>query len=193
MVDEWAAVVLAGGRASRLGGIDKPALTIAGRTLLDSVLDACAGAAEIVVVGPRRPTTVAVCWTREEPRHGGPLAGLAAGLAAVPGGVAVTAVLAADLPGLRASTVRRLRTALTEDVDGALLVDGDGTPQWLAGVWRTTALRDGLAALGEPAGRPLRALLGGLAAVRLPAIGDEAFDVDDQDDFDRATRGQPQS
>jgi molybdenum cofactor guanylyltransferase len=187
-VGALAAVVLAGGRGSRLGGVDKPALVMNGRTLLDGVLDACGSAVAIVVVGPRRATAVPVHWVREDPPHTGPLAALAAGLAAVPAGAAVTAVLAADLPGLRQSTVRRLVAALTGDVDGALLVDGAGESQWLAGGWWTAALRDGLAALGEPAGRPLRALLGGLVAVRLPAVGDEALDVDVPADLDRAIR-----
>ncbi|MGW0901366.1 NTP transferase domain-containing protein, partial [Streptomyces goshikiensis] len=35
------AIVLAGGAARRLGGVDKPALPVGARTLLDRVLDAC--------------------------------------------------------------------------------------------------------------------------------------------------------
>ncbi|MYU19520.1 NTP transferase domain-containing protein, partial [Streptomyces sp. SID8361] len=50
------AVILAGGAARRLGGVDKPALRVGGRALLDRVLDACRGAGRTVVVGPRRPT-----------------------------------------------------------------------------------------------------------------------------------------
>jgi molybdenum cofactor guanylyltransferase len=190
----WGAVVLAGGRARRLGGLDKPALVVGGRSMLDTVLLACVGAgadtgtgasrdacaagpSAVVVVGAPRATVVDVVWTREDPPYGGPVAGLAAGLEAVPDDVQVTAVLAADLPGLRAATVRRLLDAVRGG-DGALLVDGDGRPQWLAGAWRTDALRERLAGLGEPAGRSLHALLGGLRATRVQAVGGEAADVD---------------
>ena len=46
------AVILAGGRATRLGGTAKPLVEVAGRTLLQSALDAASGADRIVVVGP---------------------------------------------------------------------------------------------------------------------------------------------
>ncbi|MGH8776871.1 MAG: NTP transferase domain-containing protein, partial [Jiangellaceae bacterium] len=49
--ERWDAVVLAGGRGSRLGGVDKPALRIGGRTLLDTALVATAAARSTVVVG----------------------------------------------------------------------------------------------------------------------------------------------
>jgi molybdopterin-guanine dinucleotide biosynthesis protein A len=190
----WNAVVLAGGRARRLGGVDKPALMVGERSLLDTVLLACEGAVGIVVVGPPRPTVVDVRWTREDPPHGGPLAALVAGLHAMPEPAEATAVLAADLPGLRASTLRRLLDALAEEpagqrwVDGALLVDQAGRPQWLAGVWRTAALRTGLAGIGDPTGQALHALLDGLPSVRLPAIGAEALDVDTHADLEAHSR-----
>src|SRR5829696_2324717 len=130
----WAAVVLAGGRARRLGGVDKPALAVGGRSLLDGVLAACEGAAPIVVVGPRRETAVAVRWAREEPPYGGPLAALAAGLRLVPATAEVTAVLAADLPNLGPDAVRRLRAALDPGGEGAVLVDEHARSQWLCGV-----------------------------------------------------------
>lgn len=183
----WGAVVLAGGRASRLGGVDKPGLTIGDRTLLDGVLVACLGAEPIVVVGPSRPTGTAVRWAREEPPHSGPLAALAAGLRAVPPEAGVTAVLAADLPNVGPHTVGRLRAALRTDTDGAVLVDESGHPQWLCGVWRTAVLRAALDAAGELADRSLRAVLATLAVTRIPAEGAEAFDVDTAADL-RALR-----
>ena len=52
-----AAVVLAGGRAARLGGADKPALVVGGQPLLATAIAAAAsaGASQIVIVGPPRP------------------------------------------------------------------------------------------------------------------------------------------
>ena len=45
-------MVLAGGAARRMGGVDKTALQIGGRTLLDRTLSAVATADPLVVVGP---------------------------------------------------------------------------------------------------------------------------------------------
>jgi molybdenum cofactor guanylyltransferase len=183
----WAAVVLAGGRARRLGGVDKPGLMVRGRTLLDGVLAACQGAEPIVVVGPRRPTGRPVRWEREEPPHAGPLAALAAGLRAVPATAQRTAVLAADLPNLRPHTIDRLHAALGADhggdYNGAVLVDELGRPQWLCGLWRTAALHAALARAGATANRPLHAVLDPLHTIRLPAQYGEAFDVDTAEDL----------
>lgn len=183
------AVVLAGGSARRLGGRDKPALTVGGRRLLDRVLDALAAAGRVVVVGPDRGGLPAgVVRTREEPPGGGPVAGLAAGLPLV--GAGLVAVLAADLPFLTAGVVDALRSAPAPDDDGALLVDAGGQPQWLAGVWRAAPLRAALAAAGPPAGVSARRLLGGLTARRVTvgAVGSAPpwWDVDTDDDLTTA-------
>ncbi|WP_188302429.1 molybdenum cofactor guanylyltransferase, partial [Streptomyces sp. CBMA123] len=104
-------IVPAGGSARRLGGADKPGLTVGETTLLDRVLAACAGARTTVVVGPARPTARAgVRWTREQPPGGGPVAAVAAGLDLVTADLVL--LLAADLPFLDRRTVDRLATAL---------------------------------------------------------------------------------
>lgn len=103
-------IVPAGGAARRLGGADKPGLTVGETTLLDRVLAACAGARTTVVVGPARPTARSgVRWTREQPPGGGPVAAVAAGLGLVDAGTVL--LLAADLPFLDRRTVERLVTA----------------------------------------------------------------------------------
>jgi molybdopterin-guanine dinucleotide biosynthesis protein A len=79
------AIVLAGGRGARLGGVDKADLVVGGQTLLERALAATAGANRTVVVGPRRPTSRPVTWAREHPPGGGPVAALAAGLEHVDG------------------------------------------------------------------------------------------------------------
>lgn len=144
--------------------MDKPALTVGSTTLLDRVLAAAADLADqLVVVGPQRPTLRPVQWVREDPPGGGPVAALAAGLAVV--GAPAVLLLAADLPFLDAGTLRALLGA-ADGHDGALVVDGDGREQWLCGAWSTAALRAGLAGL-DPHGARLRAVLGGLDAVRV--------------------------
>jgi len=168
------AVVLAGGAARRLGGVDKPGQSVGGRPLLDRVLAAVLDAATVVVVGPERPTVRSVHWTREVPAGSGPAAALAAGLsglaclAGIAGAAAVRAdlavVLAADLPFLTAEVVHRLLVAAGEPGGpvGAVLADAGGAPQWLAGAWQMTALRPALA--GVSCGS-LRAVLAPLVPV----------------------------
>ncbi|WP_250284462.1 NTP transferase domain-containing protein [Frankia sp. CiP1_Cm_nod2] len=114
----WDAVVLAGGLARRLGGADKPALTIGDQTLLERVLAAVDDARQVVVVGPRRPVAVSrhIVWTRERPPGGGPVAALAAGLGLV--GAPLVAVLAADLPFVTAGALDALVRAVDDDAQG---------------------------------------------------------------------------
>ena len=95
----FAAVVLAGGAARRMNGADKPALTVAGQSMLTRVLAAVHDADPRIVVGRVPPDLpVHVHSTSEEPPGGGPVAAASAGLALVPEGVTWTALLAADLP-----------------------------------------------------------------------------------------------
>ena len=181
MVDTYDAVVLAGGSARRLGGIDKPSLDVGGRTLLDRVLDAVSGAGTVVAVGPERRTRRPVTWTREEPAGGGPVAALAAGLAHVT--VDTVVVVAGDLPFLTAAAVSALRDAVGSR-DGALLVDAAGRDQLLVGAWRRAALAAALPP--EPAGARLGAMLHSLDVARLSLPGEPWFDCDTDDDLTTA-------
>jgi molybdopterin-guanine dinucleotide biosynthesis protein A len=183
--------VLAGGRGERLDGVHKPDLRLDGHSLLEHVLGTLTelGTAGIAVVGPRRPTPVPVTWTREEPPGGGPLAAVAAGLAgparAKPAtGSELTALLAADLAGLRAETLRKLVTALDAEpaADAAVLTDPSGRAQWLAAVWHTAALRSALERLDAHGGMPLRALYRRARVAEVPASAAECRDIDTASD-----------
>ncbi len=156
----FAAVVLAGGRAVRLGGQHKPQLRVGARTMLETVLAAVADAAPRVVVGPPQPVPDGVLLVRETPPGGGPVPALRAGLAAVPSDV--VAVLAGDLPFLTPELLGALRERLTGD--GVLVVDDTGRDQLLLGVWRTEALRAAVAGGGGPTS--MRAVLAPLAVRR---------------------------
>ncbi|WP_371238676.1 NTP transferase domain-containing protein [Streptomyces pimonensis] len=179
------AVVLAGGAARRLGGVDKPGVRVGGRALLDRVLTACADARTTVVVADPRPTERPVVWAREEPPGGGPLAALAAGLRHTTADQVL--VVSADLPFLGYRTVRGLLTSLRHGAaDGVLLTDSDGRDQPLVAAYRAGPLRRGLAALtgrhGELTGLPLRRLTGSLGLTRTsdPVA---SFDCDTWDDI----------
>jgi molybdopterin-guanine dinucleotide biosynthesis protein A len=182
----WQAVLLAGGRGSRLGGRHKPAIAVRGRTLLNHALAAVAGADRVVVVGPVEPTDRPVRWTREQPPGGGPVAALAAGLAEID--AVEIAVLATDLAGVTAGTIDRLRNARTED--GAVLCDATGRNQWLIGVWRTERLRGALPAV--PAGVSLFSVLSSLDVVDVPELPGESVDIDTPADLARMTNQEGQ-
>ncbi|MGY1712848.1 molybdenum cofactor guanylyltransferase [Geodermatophilus sp. SYSU D01106] len=181
----YAAVVLAGGRAARLGGRAKPQLEVGGRPILARVLDAVADADHRVVVGPPQPVPDGVVVVREHPPGGGPVAALRAGLAAV--GTDVVAVLAGDLPFVTPAVVCELRGRLT--ADGVLVVDDAGRDQYLLGVWRTAALRRTVGAAQGPA--PVRRVVAALTVTRwrpVPAPGAPApwTDCDTPADLARA-------
>jgi molybdenum cofactor guanylyltransferase len=174
------AVILAGGQARRLGGADKPALTVGGVPLAAAVARAAvtAGARRVILVGPPRPALAAelpappggLHTVREDPPGGGPVPALRAGLALVT--APLVAVLAADLPFLRAPHLHVLLRATARNGAGAVLEDDQGRAQWLAGAWVTAPLR---AALGAYQGRALHPLLAPLAPALLtgqPAPGD---------------------
>lgn len=149
------AVILAGGAARRLGGVDKPGLAVAGARLVDVAISATRGAQRRVVVGPARPLPAGVWREQERPPGGGPSAALAAGMARV--SAPYVAVLAADLPFLGAGVVAALRH-LACGRSGAVLCDATGRVQLLVGVWRREELRLALTA-APTGGRSLRETL----------------------------------
>lgn len=209
------AIVLAGGRASRLGGIDKPRIEIGGRTLLDGLLDAlaAAGCDRIVIAGPealdddgavsgapapdggsteergqsRRTIGPDVRWVREDPPFGGPVAGIAAALPLVTTHEVV--VLAGDLTAPAEALALLLHPDAPHGVDGRRLTDPDGRSQPLTAVYAAAALRANLAALpGGGRDASMRRLLEGLALADIDASAAAVHDVDTWEDIEDARR-----
>lgn len=187
-------VVLAGGHASRAGGIDKPAQVVGERTLLAAVTSAAvaAGAAQVIVVGPERAGQLPagpksrLAFVQEHPPGSGPVAALRTGLGVVT--APLVAVLAADLPFLRAQHLALLLAGASGSNAGALLVDDAGRQQWLAGCWRTAALRESMATYD---GRSLHGLMDPLDPVLLhyprePGAPPAWLDCDTVEDLARA-------
>jgi molybdopterin-guanine dinucleotide biosynthesis protein A len=174
------AVVLTGGTGTRLGGLDKAALELDGVSLLERALAAVTAAVEVVVVGAPVRTTRPVTWTVEDPPRGGPAAGLLAGVDGFATAPQLVAVLAVDMPKVNAGTVARLTWAVESDpeADGAVLLDRDGGRQTLAAVYRLAALSRVRADLRDANGLSMRKLVGGMRLAEVPAVGDEARDVD---------------
>jgi molybdopterin-guanine dinucleotide biosynthesis protein A len=175
------AIVLAGGDARRLGGLDKAAIEVGGLPLLDRALDAVNGAREVIVVGPRRPTSTVVLWTSEDPAGGGPLRAVIAGLELVMCDVVV--ILAVDYPFVTPEIVAKLIRA-AESHDGGALQDEGGSIHYVVGAYQTNALRSAVDAK-SPSDSSMRSLFVTLdiTAVRADRA---AFDIDTSEDVERA-------
>ncbi len=187
---QYDAVLLAGGRASRMSGIDKTALVADGLALSDHAVAAAARARSVVLVGLRDGRTApdGVVVTREDPPFGGPVAGIAAGLVAVPEPAPWTLVLACDLVRPERAVDALLRAADdTADVDGFVAVDEDGRRQPLLALYRSSALREAVRALGDPTDAAVRRLTAGLRLVEVPLSDGLCADVDEPADAARVT------
>lgn len=204
--DELDGIILAGGRAERLGGASKPDLVVGGRSLLRTAIEAAraAGCERIIVVGPPELDAPGCTVVRESPPFGGPVAAVAAGLAALPSagrGAPGQAgrvsrrdhgdllVLACDMPDA-ADAVRRLLAALpgAGAGDGVCLVDGDGRRQWLAAIYSRSSLERALGELAAEsgvAGASMRRLAASLDLASV-ADGGSTHDIDTWSDLEQA-------
>jgi molybdopterin-guanine dinucleotide biosynthesis protein A len=196
------AVVLAGGRGRRIGG-DKPAVVVAGRRLLDHALDAVHDARAVVVVGPEGVLGAGaavpdVGVTQEDPPFGGPVAGIAAGLAWLDDHSPISAdrpvlLLACDVPWAH-RLVPTLLDAWSARADGTegVHVEAGGRAQWLVGVYSRAALRRAVRAVTDgPAGlrdASVRRLVGHLTLTTVDDPDHLSVDVDTWDDVERTAR-----
>ena len=164
--DDLAAILLVGGRSSRMGR-PKAWLDLDGASLLARVVERVrAGVDEIVLVAARdgalpplapprdgRPPRVVYDVRPDE----GPLPALALGLASVHAGWALA--LGCDAPLVRADVVARLVAERGDDVDVVVPV-WDDRPQPLVALYRTT-LAPTLAALAAAGERRLHVVAAG--------------------------------
>ncbi len=187
-VNASAAMILTGGRASRLGGIDKASVEVSGIALVDHVYAAVRGCTPIVAVGPAETGRPGVQVVREEPAFGGPVAAIAAGVAALEGSDAVeTWVLACDLPLAPLLVERLARVRLPTGADAVIAADSGGHEQWLAGRYRVRSLRKALTRFTDPSGVSMRALVAPLNLHLVPVDG-SARDLDTWADIDEYRR-----
>ncbi|AKK10883.1 molybdenum cofactor guanylyltransferase [Corynebacterium uterequi] len=164
-------IILAGGRGSRMGGRDKATVRVNGERLIDLLLDEVSlldGLMQVIVVTTRgldvRPGVKVVA---EDPAFAGPVAAIAAGLAAAAGQPSTTtAILAVDAPA-SAALVPDLIDAL-DDGDAACV---DGQP--LCAVWSTPALQQRISDLDSVQDRSARSLLEGQTVYTIDGNGDE--------------------
>lgn len=181
------AVVLAGGRGRRLGGVDKAGLRLHGERLVDRTVGAArnAGARRVIVVGPESAGSPRTIVVREDPPFTGPLAALAAALPRVDADLLL--LLTCDL--VRPARVCDLLRSKPPGpgVDGTVLRDADGRAQWLAGLYRVTALRAGILRFDSATDHaPLRAILNPARLAWIDAPPDTTADIDAPADLARA-------
>lgn len=184
------AILLVGGRSRRMGGGLKPLIEIGGRTLFARSVTAMSDArcAPIIAAGPVLDERAPVRWAREDPPFSGPVAGIAAAMRALAPdeNPEWMLILAGDLPHVH-PVVARLTAVAASDASDAIVFRADGHPQWLAGIYRTVALRGALAALdGGAADASCRALLGGLEIAWLTDHDGITADIDTPADLARA-------
>ncbi len=180
------AIVLAGGASSRFGS-DKLAASLDGRPLLHHALEAVGGVADriIVVIGPGAPSpsvpqelAARVVFARDAATHGGPLAGLAAGLAAAvtlmgdePPRIAL--VVGGDMPALVPAVLRLLVDRLAAEPALAAMTLAAPRPAPLPVAVRPDAVRAAVDAILTSGGR--RSLLAPLGIVRSAALAAEEW------------------
>lgn len=185
MTIAYTAVILAGGRASRLGGVAKPLVEVGGRTLLDAALSAAAGAREVVVVG-EVPVPAGVLQVVEDPPRSGPAAGLAAGVRALSEEAPWTLVLASDVPGVEQAVPTLVASAEDDlDSDGVCFHDESGHPQWMLGLYRSPRLRGRIEGV-ESTDLSLRRLLAPLLVRTIAGDPAAIADCDTWDDVEAA-------
>lgn len=154
------AIVLAGGRSSRFGR-DKLIEPIDGTPLLDRAIEAVqAVASDVVVVvapGARRVVPAGARVVHDTAAFQGPLAGVAAGLAALPADIARVIVVGGDMPTLAPRVLRRLVDGLGPKAVAVLLgTEGEAPP--LPSAYDRQAASAAVAALLARGERRLRAL-----------------------------------
>lgn len=186
--DKFEALILAGGRGSRMGGIDKASIQLHGQSLISWVISAAreAGAERVTVVGPESAGHLADLIVREEPAFAGPLAGIAAGIGQIK--TKWVLVLACDLQRPQVLVQSLMRAAeRTEIQDGIILIDEESREQWLAGFYRCEALSSACERLGQNViNAPVRKVLKELDLCRVPIATEDSLDIDTPEALEQA-------
>ena len=182
---DWTAIVIAGGRSTRLGQ-DKASTHLGDQTLLEQVVASIPSGIRVIVVGDDPGNLPGVTFVREEPAFGGPVAALAAGIALTD--TPAVLMIAVDMPfGARLASAL---LAVLDANEAAVPVDTDGHWQQLVSAYRCDALRRALARLPSVDGASMRELLGHLD-VALVDIDDDGLliDIDTPEDLARVRAG----
>lgn len=123
-------IILCGGRSTRMGA-DKGALPFGGETMLERITRILRGiTTDVIIVGRRDQDAVTVQDAVEDQ---GPLAGIAAGLAA--SRTELNLVVACDMPLIHPEVLQRLATMIGDH--DVCVAEADGHASVLCGVYRS--------------------------------------------------------
>ncbi len=186
-----AIAILAGGKGSRIGG-GKPELRLAGRKLIDRAIEQARGWSDRIVVSLRSPNQAGPLATpciADAPDVGGPLAGLAAGLAwARDWGADGLLTIPCDMPFLPADLASRLMSAIGEH--GAAVAASGGRLNPVCALWRTSGI-DEISAYLETGRRSLHGFAAQVGYVEVDwpaATPDPFFNINTKADLAEAER-----
>ena len=181
-------IVVAGGSATRMGGLDKAMLPLglSGKALLEDVINACPG--QVFIVGhPRDLLTDGnhlVTWVPDLNPGGGPAAGIWSGLERVTSEYVF--ISAADQT-LSDMTVSKIISA-AQGNEGAWAIQIDGSAQPLCACVRSDLLRDLLSPTQGVNQSPLR-LLSALNMIGVSVNPGQVIDFDTWQDVVKAVKG----
>lgn len=156
------AILLAGGRSSRMGQ-DKAALLVDGRRLVDRAIGALSPlGGRILIARGDRPSLDLADEVPDAAGMSGPVAGVvgAAALVTTP----AVAIVAVDMPTISAAVLRRLAVVVEDNSRSAAMPVVDGIAQPMHAVVSAAAL-PAMVALAREGERSLRRMLARLDAI----------------------------
>jgi molybdopterin-guanine dinucleotide biosynthesis protein A len=192
-----AAVLLAGGSARRMGGGDKSLHTLAGRPILDHVIDRIRPQVSAIALNANGDPTRFARWRLPViadliPSKPGPLAGIQAGMAWVRErypGISHIISVPTDLPFLPADLVGGLETAL-RDADADIAVASSmGQAHPVVALWPADLADELLRAVADEGVRKVTEFAARYRVVDVdfPVTGpDPFFNINNPDDLQQA-------
>ncbi len=180
------AIILTGGRSRRFGS-DKSHALIGKKTLVEELLTSLSQDMDIVVVGPTiENASRPLKYTQEDPRGGGPVAAISAGLDFVQSDF--VAIIATDMP-FAGQIIGSLGRATPFDQDALIPLDARGVRQPLCAIYRAASLRKALTTLGNVENQSMRnlaQLLDVKEVLLSPELERILIDIDTPSDLERA-------
>jgi molybdenum cofactor guanylyltransferase len=144
------ALIFAGGRATRLGGVNKAMLEVGGRTILDRILDALRPLADeqLLLTNDAALEHAGGLRVVFDPRpHAGVLPALAAGLASATSELCLA--VACDMPFVSTEVFQRLLALQVETDSDVVIPRTAGYLEPMHAVYRTAAVRRAIEAALE--------------------------------------------
>lgn len=183
-MDAVDSIIVAGGGARRLGGIDKVMLPLShdAKSLLEGVIDVCPG--QVIVVGPHREVSGVDAWVGDNDVDAGPAAALWSGLAHVDSEYVF--VSAGDQRVSAEAVAHVCAAAIGHAGAWALRPDGSGQP--LFACVKSNVLRELLEPTRGVNQSPLR-LLATVDMVGVTVADDDVFDIDTWQDVAQVVKG----